>query len=270
MAAIDVAFTVAGSGPPLYFVHGIGSRKEMWRPIVDELADSYTCVAYDLRGHGQSPIPPTPYTLDDLVDDLEALRERLGHESIHIAGHSLGGQIGPAFAHRYPTRAGSIALLSTAAGRTADDGERVRGVIAKMRVSGIEAVLPTLVDRWYTELFADANPDIIAARIDQVMTTPADVFLSVFDIYAETEMSPWLHDVTSPCLVLTGENDPGCSPRLNRIIHGRLRNSELVILPNLRHSIIVEAPDLVTDNLRDFLGKTVGGVAEVRQASDHL
>ncbi|MFT7475748.1 MAG: 3-oxoadipate enol-lactonase [Verrucomicrobiales bacterium] len=270
MAAIDVAFTVAGSGPPLYLVHGIGSRKEMWRPVVDELADSFTCVAYDLRGHGQSPAPPAPYTLDDLVDDLEALRGRLGHESIHVAGHSLGGQIGPAFAHRYPTRAESVALLSTAAGRTSDDGDRVRGVVARMRATGIEAVLPTLVDRWYTEPFAAENPEIIDARIDQVMTTPPDVFLSVFDIYAETEMGPWLHDVTAPCLVLTGENDPGCSPRLNRFIHGQLPNSELVILRDLRHSIIVEAPELVTQHLRAFLSRTIDTTARGRQASGYL
>ena len=253
MAAVDVAYTVTGTGPPLYMVHGIGSRKETWATMTEALSADFTCVALDLRGHGESPIPPVPYSLDDLIDDVEGVREALGHEAIHIIGHSLGGQIGPGYAHRYPTRTLSVGLLSTAAGRSAEDSSRVKAVVARMRDEGIENVLGTIVGRWYTEPFAEANPDIIANRIDQVVTTPPEVFLSVFDVYAETEMIHWLPEVTAPCLIVTGENDPGCSPRLNHIIHGALPNSELVILPELRHSIVVEAPAQVIAPVREFL-----------------
>jgi len=256
--AVEVAYTVTGSGPPVYMVHGIGSRKTMWQPMIDALSADFTCVAYDLRGHGESPIPAVPYSLDQLVADLEALRARLGHEQLHVIGHSLGGMIGPAYAKAYPERTLSVGLLSTAAGRTEEDGAKVRGVVARMRADGIENVLTTLVDRWYTEPFAAANPDIIAHRIDQVLTTPPEVFLSVFDVYAETEMAPWLHEVEVPCLVLTGENDPGCNPRLNEFIHGELPNSELVILPELRHSILVEAPEQVAVHVADFMRRHVG------------
>ena len=78
MAAIDVSYRVRGEGPPLYLVHGIGSRKTTWDELVEGLEDRFTCVSYDLRGHGDSPIPPVPYTLDQLVDDLEALRANAG------------------------------------------------------------------------------------------------------------------------------------------------------------------------------------------------
>lgn len=251
--AIDVAYEVTGSGPALYMVHGIGSRKTTWAKLVEALSDSFTCVVYDLRGHGESPVPPVPYTLGQLVADLEALRSKLGHEQLHVIGHSLGGMIGPAYARSYPERTLSVGLLSTAAGRTQDDSARVKGVVARMREEGIDEVLTTLVSRWYTEPFAAANPAIIEHRIDQVLTTPGDVFLSVFDVYAETEMAPWLHEVQAPCLVLTGENDPGCNPRLNTFIDNELPDSQLVILPEVRHSIIVEAPDQVLAHLRPFL-----------------
>ncbi|MGI9607420.1 MAG: alpha/beta fold hydrolase [Acidimicrobiales bacterium] len=254
---MESAVIVEGSGPPVYMVHGIGSRKEMWRPIVDQLRDEFTCVAYDLRGHGESSVEPVPYSLDMLVDDLEAVRVSRGHDRIHVIGHSLGGMIGPRYAQRFPEHTISVGLLSTAAGRTEDDSTRVKGVVARMRAEGIDDVLPTLVDRWYTEAFAAANPDVIANRIDQVLSTPPEVFLSVFDVYAETEMAPWLQEVTSPCLVLTGENDPGCNPRLNRFIHVELPNSELVILPDVRHSIVVEVPEIVGPIVADFLRSNV-------------
>jgi len=251
--AIDVAYEVTGTGPALYMVHGIGSRKSTWTKLVEALSDSFTCVVYDLRGHGESPIPAVPYSLDQLVADLEALREKLGHEKLHIIGHSLGGMIGPAYARAHPERTLSVGLLSTAAGRTDEDSAKVKGVVARMREQGIENILTTLVDRWYTESFAAANPGIIANRIDQVLTTPPEVFLSVFDVYAETEMAPWLGEIDAPCLVLTGENDPGCNPRLNTFIDSQLPSSQLVILPGLRHSIVVEAPDQVLEHLRPFL-----------------
>ena len=86
-----------------------------------------------------------------------------------------------------------------------------------------------------------------------MLETPAHVFLSVFHIYAETEMAPWLHEVACPCLVLTGELDGGCNPRLNRFIADTLPDSELVILDGLKHSILIEAPERVASPVRDFL-----------------
>ncbi|HJM73359.1 MAG: alpha/beta fold hydrolase [Acidimicrobiales bacterium] len=253
MGAIEVSYTVSGNGPPLYMVHGIGSRRETWDGLLPELEEHFTCVRYDLRGHGESPIPPVPYTLDDLVDDLEALRQRLGHDRIHVIGHSLGGQVGPAYALAHPGHTASVVLLSTAAGRTKDDSAKVEGVVAKMRAEGVEPVLGTLLDRWYSDEFIAARPDAIEHRIQQVLGTPEDVFLSVFDVYAGAEMAPWLHEVTCPCLVMTGEFDGGCNPRLNRFIADELPDAELVILDDLKHSILIEAPDRVLGPVRNFL-----------------
>ena len=138
MAAIDVSYRITGEGPPLYLVHGIGARKTTWDTLIAGLEDRFTCVSYDLRGHGDSPVPPPPYSLDELVEDLEALREKLGHESIHIAGHSLGGMIGPAYARSFPERCRSVALLSTAAGRNEERGAGGIAVYVRLGREGDE------------------------------------------------------------------------------------------------------------------------------------
>jgi pimeloyl-ACP methyl ester carboxylesterase len=85
------------------------------------------------------------------------------------------------------------------------------------------------------------------------MATPPQVFLNVFDIYAETEMGPWLHEVAAPSQVLTGELDGGCNPRLNRLIAAALPDSELVVLDGLKHAIFIEATDRVLPEVRRFL-----------------
>ncbi len=234
-------------------VHGIGSRRSGWDGIVARLKDDFTCIRYDLRGHGASPVPPTPYSLDELVEDLEALRAKLGIDQAHIIGHSLGGMIGPAYARAFPERVLSLGLLSTAAGRTAEDAAKVKGVVAAMERDGIPNILPTLTDRWFTDDFLRDHADAVEARLKEVIDTPADVFLAVFRIYAATEMAAWLHQITAPCLVLTGELDGGCNPRLNRFIADTLPNAELVILPGYKHAILKETPDEVADHVRRFV-----------------
>ncbi|UCH40675.1 MAG: alpha/beta fold hydrolase [Gammaproteobacteria bacterium] len=258
MAAVEVSYRVEGRGPALYLVHGIGSRKTTWDALIDGLKNDFTCVSYDLRGHGDSPLPPTPYSLDDLVEDLEALRQKLGHDKIHVAGHSLGGMIGPAYARACPERVLSVGLLSTAAGRSDEDRAKLRAVGEAMEQNGIVETLGTFVARWFTDAFIEAHPQVVEARLQQVQDTPPDVFLSVFWIYATTEMAPWLHQVKCPSLVLTGELDGGCNPRLNRFMHEQLPNSRLVILDGLKHSLMIEASDQVLPHLRDFLLEQTG------------
>ena len=247
------AFSVEGEGEPLFLIHGIGASRASFAGLIPLLRSQYRCISYDLRGHGASPVPKPPYTLDDLVEDLEALRKELGIERAHFAGHSLGGMIGPAYARKYPQHVLTLGLWSTAAFRTGDDSAKVRGVVAAMRSKGIPQVLETLRDRWFTPEFAERRPDVITRRMQQVIDTDPEVFLSVFDIYAETEMSPWLHEVKHPCLVLTGENDGGCNPRLNRQIAAALPDAEPVILPVLRHAILLEAAGQVAPPVLDFL-----------------
>lgn len=255
--AIDCAYTIEGQGPALFLIHGIGARKTGWAKIVEQLKDQFTCISYDLRGHGDSPLPEGRFGLNDLVDDLEALRARLGIEKAHFAGHSLGGMIGPAYARRFPERVLSLGLLSTAAFRTEDDSSKVKAVVTAMRDKGIPQILDTLTARWFTDDFAAARPDVIEWRKKQVIDTDGDVFLNVFDIYAETEMSPWLHEVTAPSLVLTGELDGGCNPRLNTQIAEAMPNSELVILDGLKHAILIEASERVGPSMKAFLQKQV-------------
>ena len=238
-------------------VHGIGSRKTTWAPFVAELKKRFTCVNLDLRGHGDSPVPAPPYTLEELVDDLEALRRRLGHDKIHIVGHSLGGMIGPAYARAFPDNTLSVSLISTAAGRSDEDRDNLARVAIAMRERGVMPVISTLVERWYTDDFIRSNPAKIEERKAQVEGTPEDVFLSVFDVYATTEMAPWLGTLSCPCLVLTGELDGACNPRLNRFMASEIPDADLVILEGLKHSVLVEAPHRVIPHLKKFLYSVV-------------
>ncbi|MDC0056715.1 alpha/beta hydrolase [Alphaproteobacteria bacterium] len=249
---INCSYSIDGKGPPLFLIHGIGASRDAWRFVLPNLVKKFTVITYDLRGHGSSPKYQYVFDLEDLVEDLELLRHTTGFKTAFFAGHSLGGMIAPAYAFKYPNHVRAIGLLSTAAGRTQEDKNKIFTVIKLMEEEGISQTLPTLVTRWFTDDFIIKFPKIIEKRIQQVKDTDPDIFLNVFRIYANTEMQSWLHKISSPALVLTGENDGACNPRLNKLIANKLQNSELTILPDLKHSILIESPNLVSKILSNF------------------
>jgi pimeloyl-ACP methyl ester carboxylesterase len=84
-----------GSGEPLVLVHGIGSRWQIWEPVLAALTAEHEVVALDLPGFGASPVPPSgqPRSVAELVDSVAGLLDELGWERPHVAGHSLGGGV---------------------------------------------------------------------------------------------------------------------------------------------------------------------------------
>ena len=175
----------------MFLTHGIGAAEDAWRFMLPKLSKHFTVVTYDLRGHGKSPVTHKNFTLDELVFDLERIREKTKFEKAHFAGHSLGGMIAPAYALKFPKHTISVGLLSTVAGRSEEDSKKVWNVIYEMEKNGIEKTLQTLTDRWFTDEFIKNNPELVQRRLKQVVDTDPEVFLNVFKIYAKTEMLPW-------------------------------------------------------------------------------
>ena len=251
--AVDCNYSITGSGPPLFLTHGIGASENAWRFILPKLSKHFSVVTYDLRGHGKSPVTHKNFTLDEMVLDLERIREKTKFEKAHFAGHSLGGMISPAYALKFPEHVISVGLLSTVAGRSEEDSKKVWNVINEMEKEGIEKTLQTLTNRWFTDEFINNNPELVKKRLKQVVDTDPEVFLNVFKIYAKTEMISWLKNISRPCLLLTGENDSGCSPKHNEVMAKEIKDSKLVILPKLKHSFLIEAPNEVAENLIRFI-----------------
>ena len=179
-APIDCHYSIVGKGPALFLIHGIGASEEAWRFMVPELSKHFTVITYDLRGHGKSPVTHKNFTLNELVNDLEKIRENTKFEKGHFVGHSLGGMIAPAYAKKYPEHTLSVGLLSTVAGRSEKDTKNILNIIYKMEINGIEKNLSDLVTRWFTHDFIKKNPDLVKRRLKQVANTDPEVFLYVF------------------------------------------------------------------------------------------
>ena len=106
-----------GNGPPIVFVHGMGTSAATWQRCTELLADRFTTIAVDLLGHGGSPVPDDPdeYTRDRTLADLDDVLADLDQPAV-LVGHSLGGYLALAHAATRPNAARAIVVLNTGPG----------------------------------------------------------------------------------------------------------------------------------------------------------
>jgi pimeloyl-ACP methyl ester carboxylesterase len=135
---------VAGDGPPLLLLHGLGGSGRYWAGIAPLLAETRTLIAPDLPGFGRSDKPDMAYTRDFHVAAVEALLTGVGVDgALDIAGHSMGGILAALFAARHPARVQSLAIVASPFPRIQMRPFRMpRGVVGKTVYRTVQGLLP--------------------------------------------------------------------------------------------------------------------------------
>ena len=128
----------------------------MWAPQREELADELRVLTMDTRGHGGSPVPDGPYTVEDLADDVLETLDDLGIARAAFAGVSLGGAMSQAIALHAPDRVSSLALLCTSARFANLDAFASAPPPRAPRAS--TSIADGVVARWFTDDSDDSDP----------------------------------------------------------------------------------------------------------------
>ncbi|RME32503.1 MAG: alpha/beta fold hydrolase, partial [Thermoflexia bacterium] len=111
---VRLHYLAQGFGPAVLLLHGLGSCGEDWLLLqAPALSQRHRVLMPDLRGHGRSDVPPGPYTVPQMADDIAGFLEATGTDSAHMVGLSLGGAVAQALAVRHPTRVRSLVLVNT-------------------------------------------------------------------------------------------------------------------------------------------------------------
>ena len=96
------AYRIAGSGPALLLIHGIGDNSSTWDEVIPILAQHYTVIAPDLLGHGESDKPRADYSVPAFANGMRDLLVVLGISKVTVVGHSLGGGVAMQFCYQFP------------------------------------------------------------------------------------------------------------------------------------------------------------------------
>lgn len=254
--AVRVHSTVEGTGRPgvpVVLVHGVGSTSDAWSSIVALLGDDHPVIRYDLRGHGRSPKPTGPYTLDDFVADHIALMDDLDIDRAHVVGYSLGGLIAQALALSHPDRVDRLGILSAVAGRTEGERRAVRERLAAVEAEGPAGMAAQGPSRWYTRRFQERSPEAVARHLERFAANDPVAYAAAFRVLATSDLADELAKIEASTLVLTGSDDVGSPPRMSRLMAERIPDAQLVIVDGVKHGILEEQARRVAAELSGFL-----------------
>jgi 3-oxoadipate enol-lactonase len=248
VSAVDVSYTVDGpaGAPVVVLSNSLGATRGMWDPQVPPLAERYRVVTYDTRGHGESPAPAGPYSLDDLVDDLVALLDEVGALRAHVVGLSLGGMIGMRLAAREPDRVDRLTLMCTSA-KTEPQGFLDRA--AAVRSGGTAPIAPTVVSRWLTPPFAAEHPDLVSRLEGMIAGADDEGYALCAEVVAGIDLREDLGRITAPTLVISGAEDQALPPAHQQAIADGIAGAEFLSVSPGAHLANLERPLEVTGAL---------------------
>ncbi|MEO8683880.1 MAG: 3-oxoadipate enol-lactonase, partial [Devosia sp.] len=192
----------SANAPVLALANSLGTDARIWDGVIALLADRYRIVSYDKRGHGLSDAPAGDYAIDDHVDDLAGLLDYLAIDRLALAGVSIGGIIGQAFALRHPQRLSALVLCDTAA--KIGDVAMWNGRIAAVRQGGMASIADLVMARWFTEAFRRGKPDDLAGWQTMFERMPVEGYAGSCAALRDVDLTEAVTGIKTPTLVVAG------------------------------------------------------------------
>lgn len=240
-----------GDGPALIFTHGASWDHRQWQPQVDFVKKGCRVVVWDVRGHGQSSLPPGRVDPHDFYQDLVNLLNHLGIDRAVLAGLSLGGHISLQAAAHYPDRAAALVLIGTPFTNTFNLYERIAVPINRFS----QRLMPMPLIAWSVGAYLGGKqPEVRRYAFAAIRQIRHNRWVRLWDAVTRMESAHLLDKVLCPTLLLEGEHD-SLVHRQQRVLAGAIQASQHRIVPGAGHATNLENPAAVNDMMAEFIDK---------------
>ena len=265
------AYRLAGAGPAVLLLHGIGDSSESWLGVMADLARDHTVVAPDLLGHGGSDKPRADYSVAAYANGMRDLLGVLGIDSATVVGHSLGGGVAAQLAYQYPALCERLVLVAGGgAGREVTPILRVASAplaevfLAPARWPGARPLVQGAL-----RLLALADNDLARdrAHVDRVLASLPDGDSQVAFTRTLRSVVDWRGQVVTlldrcylaeavPTLVVWGDRDGVIPVAHGRRVHEAMAGSRLEVFAGAGHFPHHHDHDRFVGLLREFIATT--------------
>lgn len=260
---VELNYDLTGSGETLVLVHGGWSDRNNWLPVVPGLAESFSVVVYDRRGHGLST-RDVPGSRLDQEDDLAALIEGLADEPVHVAGTSFGASIAIGLTSRRPELVRSVVaheppLISVAAD---DPDVRVELKAVQATIGAVSAKVECGEARAAAEQFVEEvalGPgawQMLPQPLREIMVDSAAAFLSEQRDakWADVEVDE-LATISSPLLITEGDASPAWFAPIVAKLAAAIGHAETHTYRGAGHAPHITNPSDYLAAVTDFLSR---------------
>ena len=245
--------------PSIIFIHGFPYDHTMWENQIEALKNSYYCVAYDVRGLGESYVGDGQYVMEFFVYDLFSIIKELKLIKPIICGLSMGGYIALRAFEKDQNIFGGLILCDTRS--NPDDNAAKLKRAENINLINTEGLIK-FCDMFVKNTFAEETPREDGTTFLTVLhktynQNPVGVKGCIIAIGSRTDTTPFLSQIKLPVLIIVGSFDKLTPPPLMRAIAEKIPDSEFGIIPRAGHMTPVENPDAVNDLLIGFLERRI-------------
>ncbi|KKL92540.1 hypothetical protein LCGC14_1883670 [marine sediment metagenome] len=235
----EIHYEISGNenNPKMVLIHGLFLNSDCWREQLKTFGNKFNILRFDLRGHGRTTKPKKRFTIRNYVDDMYSLLAYLNWtENLYVVGHSLGGMIALVYGIENPSHvkkmvvADSFCFISQ---------EAITDVLGRVNSSKLEKFALGISIRGLSPYNED-TAKFVAKTVTDYMTKKD--CLRATAASAGFNVCENLKSLKIPVLVLVGKKDITTPVWASEMIHEWLPQSELVILPDAGHLIILDHP----------------------------
>lgn len=253
---IRMHYSVEGplDAPWVTFVTGIANDVTMWEGQVRALAGTYRVLRYDLRGQGKSEATPGAYSIDSLGGDLVALWDVLKISQTHLVGLGLGSCIAMCVAIDHPGRLISLVPCCCRAKMVPDFAAMWHKLQDTVRHNGIESIVEQTAQRWFSEDFKAANPQLLDAVRAMIRSTSKDGYLGVVSAFINLDIENEIARIRAPTLFVGGAEDRVGGPAdIMRGLADKVPGARYVPVPGAAHIANLQNEAGFNAILKEFL-----------------
>jgi 3-oxoadipate enol-lactonase len=242
-----------GAGDTVLLAHALGMDLHMWDDLAGRLAPDHRVVRFDARGHGKSPVPRGPWSLEEMAGDALALLDKLGITRAHWVGLSMGAMVGMAFALDHADRLGRLVLANTTSSY-GPEGRKMWEARAKaVREGGLASIKDMVMGRYFSDAFREGHERVVAQIARRFLATPVEGYLECCGAIADLDFTDDLLRIHARTLVIAGAADAGTPPAMGEVIAGRIAGAQMAVIPEAAHLSAVEKPAEFAGLVKGFL-----------------
>jgi 3-oxoadipate enol-lactonase len=240
-----LAASLAGQGPLLLFMHGIGGNRSNWRAQLPHFAGHFSCIAWDARGYGDSDDYPGPLAFDQFVLDLLGVLDHFGAERAHLVGLSMGGRIAMRAALLHPARIATLTLVDTHEGFEAFSPAQRQAFVDSRRAPLLAGKEPRdIADAVARSLVGpNARPEHLQQLVDSIAALHKDSYIKSLQATVEQVVLGDISSISAPAHFIVGADDSLTPVAMHHEMAAKMGGAPVSVLPRAGHLSNIENPD---------------------------